>query len=141
MEASAKLATEAINNIRCVAGLRVEKTFLDRYIAILRGYYNQSLSKSHTTGVIFGYAKCKMNLFAIAILLCCSSLMYNREVDQTAALVVIRSVSVACMVIGAQPKVASNFKKALAAAKLIFGCLDRQPRICLLYTSPSPRDS
>ena len=35
LEASAKLATEAIRNIRSVAGLRAEKTFLDRYICLL----------------------------------------------------------------------------------------------------------
>ena len=70
-----------------------------------------------------------MSLFTIAILLCCSFLIYNREIDQTAALVVLRSVSVACIVIGEQPKVAINFKEALAAAMLIFGCLDRKPRI------------
>ena len=112
-----------------MASLRAEKTFVDLYIAKLRGYHDRSRSKSHTTGIIFGYAKCKMNLFTVAVLFCSSFLIYNGEIDQTAALVVVRSVAVACMVIGEQPEVATNFKKALAAAMLIFGYLDRQPRI------------
>jgi ATP-binding cassette subfamily B (MDR/TAP) protein 1 len=62
---SKQLAVEAITNIRTVAGLRREKTFVERYIAELSGPHETAKRKAHVRGLVFGFAQA-MPFFAYA---------------------------------------------------------------------------
>jgi hypothetical protein len=52
-----QLAVEAISNIRTVAGLGREKTFVERYIAELSGPHETAKRKAHVRGLVFGFAQ------------------------------------------------------------------------------------
>ena len=52
-----QLAIEAITNIRTVAGLGRERTFVKRYVAALEKPHQGALKKSHLRGIVFGFAQ------------------------------------------------------------------------------------
>ena len=60
-----QLAIEAITNIRTVAGLGREKTFVQKYIHELITPHNEAKRKSHIRGLVFGFAQ-SMPFFAYA---------------------------------------------------------------------------
>ena len=60
-----QLAIEAITNIRTVAGLGREKTFVQKYIQELTGPHIDAKKKSHIRGLVFGFAQ-SMPFFAYA---------------------------------------------------------------------------
>ncbi len=60
-----KLAIEAITNIRTVAGLGREKTFVQKYVQELEGPHNKAKKKSHIRGLVFGFAQ-SMPFYAYA---------------------------------------------------------------------------
>ena len=60
-----QLAIEAITNIRTVAGLGREKTFVRRYIQELEKPHEEAKKKSHIRGLVFGFAQ-SMPFFAYA---------------------------------------------------------------------------
>ena len=60
-----QLAIEAITNIRTVAGLGREKTFVQKYIQELTGPHMEAKRKSHVRGLVFGFAQ-SMPFFAYA---------------------------------------------------------------------------
>ena len=60
-----QLAIEAITNIRTVAGLGREKTFVKRYIEELDRPHQEAKRKSHIRGLVFGFAQ-SMPFFAYA---------------------------------------------------------------------------
>lgn len=59
------MAIEAITNIRTVAGLGRERTFVRRYIEELSVSHMKAKSKSHIRGLVFGFAQ-SMPFFAYA---------------------------------------------------------------------------
>ena len=65
LQKSAKVAMEAISNIRTVAGLGKEQTFHDIYMDSLRGPHQAALRKSWVRGFIFGFAN-SLPMFAYA---------------------------------------------------------------------------
>ena len=60
-----QLAIEAITNIRTVARLGREKTFVQKYIQELTGPHIEAKRKSHVRGLVFGFAQ-SMPFFAYA---------------------------------------------------------------------------
>ena len=51
------MAIEAITNIRTVAGLRREATFVRVYVDELGGPHKKALKQAHIRGAIFGFAQ------------------------------------------------------------------------------------
>lgn len=60
-----QLAIEAITNIRTVAGLGREKTFVQKYMKELDAPHREAKRKSHIRGLVFGFAQ-SMPFFAYA---------------------------------------------------------------------------
>ena len=56
-EQSAKLAIEAITNIRTVAGLRCEEKYVNMYVDLLTAPQDATLRNSHKRGFIFGFSQ------------------------------------------------------------------------------------
>ena len=56
-EKSAKLAVEAIGNIRTVAGLRCEEKYIKMYTEQLALPFEMNKNRSHKRGVIFGFSQ------------------------------------------------------------------------------------
>lgn len=56
-EKSAKLAVEAITNIRTVAGLRCEERYIKMYTDLLAVPFEKNKTRSHLRGIIFGFSQ------------------------------------------------------------------------------------
>ena len=56
-EQSAKLAIEAITNIRTIAGLRCEEKYVNMYVDLLAVPHKATMRNSHKRGFIFGFSQ------------------------------------------------------------------------------------
>ena len=56
-EQSAKLAIEAITNIRTIAGLRCEEKYVKMYVDLLAVPHKATMRNSHKRGFIFGFSQ------------------------------------------------------------------------------------
>ena len=78
LASSAKLAIEAITNIRTVAGLGREKNFVQKYIQELEKPHLEAKRKSHIRGLVFGFAQ-SMPFFAYAGCMYYGGYLVDRE--------------------------------------------------------------
>lgn len=128
-EESAKLAVEAITNIRTVAGLRAEEKFIKTYIEKLAVLHKLSYSKSHIRGAVFGFAQASP-FFAYGIAMYYGGyLVCKQEIPYEDAFKVARSLILGAFIIGQQAAFAPDYNKAVIAAGRIFKLLDRKPKI------------
>lgn len=54
----AQISGEALNNIRTIAGLGKEKTFVEMYEAQLDAPYQAALKKANVYGACYGFSQC-----------------------------------------------------------------------------------
>lgn len=128
-EGSAKLAIEAITNIRTVAGLRAEEKFIKLYIEKLAVPHKLSYSKSHIRGAVFGFAQASP-FFAYGIAMYYGGyLVWNQEIPFEDAFKVAEALITGAFIIGQQAAFAPDYNKAVLAAGRIFKLFDRKPKI------------
>lgn len=131
LQKSAKVAMEAISNIRTVASLGKEKEFHSIYMDSLRGPHQQALKKSWVRGFIFGFAS-SLPMFAYA-----STMYYGGwlvvndplNVPYPDVFKVSESLLFGTQMIGQAVAFAPNYNKAKVAANRIFALLRRVPLI------------
>uniref|UniRef100_A0A8C9TJ96 Bile salt export pump n=1 Tax=Scleropages formosus TaxID=113540 RepID=A0A8C9TJ96_SCLFO len=58
MEAAGQISGEALNNIRTIAGLGKEKTFVEMYEAKMDAPYKAALKKANVYGACYGFSQC-----------------------------------------------------------------------------------
>lgn len=152
LQKSAKVAMEAISNIRTVAGLGREQTFHDIYMDSLRGPHQAALRKSWVRGFIFGFAN-SLPMFAYATTMYYGGksklnyslfipnfysyfikpnkgwLVANEGLDFGTVFKVSESLLFGTQMIGQAVAFAPNYNKAKVAANRIFALLRRVPLI------------
>lgn len=126
---SAKLAIEAISNIRTVAGLGREKTFEELYLNALRQPHMDAKKRSHVRGLIFGFAQ-SVPFFAYSGCMFYGGwLVENQDLDYKNVFKVAEALILGTMMVGQATAFAPNYNKALLAAARVFKLLDRKPKI------------
>lgn len=129
LEKSAKLAVEAISNIRTVVSLGCETEFLNQYIKELLPYLSIARKKSHFRGVVLGMARSLM-LFAYAAgIKYGSSLIISGKSEYGTIFTVNEVMIVGTWSVGNALSVSPNFQKGLTAASRIISLLERVPAI------------
>uniref|UniRef100_A0A8C6NL31 Bile salt export pump n=1 Tax=Nothobranchius furzeri TaxID=105023 RepID=A0A8C6NL31_NOTFU len=58
MEAAGQISGEALNNIRTIAGLGKERSFVETYVAHLDAPYQSALRKANVYGACYGFTQC-----------------------------------------------------------------------------------
>ncbi|XP_032412383.1 bile salt export pump isoform X3 [Xiphophorus hellerii] len=58
MESAGQISGEALNNIRTIAGLGKERSFVEKYEAHLTAPYQAALKKANVYGACYGFAQC-----------------------------------------------------------------------------------
>jgi len=128
-EQSAKLAIEAITNMRTVAGLRGEQRFIDMYTELLSGPHNLTIKKSHLRGFIFGFSQA-VQFFAWGVTMWYGGYLVDQgETDFDDVFKVVNAVLNAAGMIGYSFALTADFNKAMVAAGRVFNLLDRKPLI------------
>jgi len=133
-ETSAKLAIEAITNIRTVAGLRIEAKYVDMYIKLLTEPHQLTIKKSHMRGFIFGFSQ-SIQFVAWAVIMWYGGyLVDQRETEFAAVFTVTNAILNGAGMVGYAFAFTADFNKALSAAARVFHLLDRKP---LIDTNPT----
>jgi len=128
-EDSAKLAIEAITNIRTVAGLRCEDNYVTRYTNLLAVPHKQSLVRAHKRGALFGFSQAAQ-FFGWGITTYYGGYLVVTEcMDYQNVYIVTNAIIGGAGMIGYSFAFTADFNKALVAASRIFSLLDRRPEI------------
>jgi len=137
MEKAGKVAMEAIENIRTVAGLTKERKFCDLYAERLVGPYKSAVRKAHIFGASFAISQTILYIaFAIAFLYG-SHLIRTEEMDFNRVFMVVAVILFGAMGIGETIAFAPDFTKAKFAASKMFALFDRIPPIDIANTGGS----
>merc|ERR1719323_2569501 len=128
-EKSAKLAIEAITNIRTVAGLRVEQKYIDMYKDLLSVPLQQNKKRSHMRGILFGFSQGIQYLSWGLTLWFGGYLVDIGQAEYTDVFTVQNAIIGGAGMIGYSFAFVSDFNKAMVAAARVFQLLDRKPLI------------
>ncbi|CAG7827122.1 unnamed protein product [Allacma fusca] len=129
VEESAKIAVQAVSNIRTVASLCKERDFVKMYLEELRAPHKMILRRAHFRGFIFGFSQ-SIPLFAYAAVLYYGGyLVQNSGLDFTLVFKVAESLIFGTMMVGQTLAFAPNYHKAKISGSRIMRLLDRRPAI------------
>lgn len=128
-EKSAKLAVEAIGNIRTVAGLRCEEKYIKMYTEQLALPFEMNKNRSHKRGVIFGFSQGIQYISWGLTLWFGGYLVDIGKASFTEVYIVQNAIIGGAGMIGYSFAFVSDFNKAMVAAARVFQLLDRKPLI------------
>ncbi|XP_068901227.1 ATP-dependent translocase ABCB1-like isoform X2 [Tenebrio molitor] len=129
LENSAKIAVEAIGNIRTIASLSCEQVFYENYVTELKPYVKNVKKQMHFRSIVMGVARSIM-LFAYAVGMGYGAkLMTTANLDYGVVFKVSETVIVGSWSIGNAFSFSPNFQKGLIAADRIFALLRRVPEV------------
>ncbi|KAG8222229.1 hypothetical protein J437_LFUL001427 [Ladona fulva] len=129
IEKSSKLAVEAVGNIRTVAGLGAEPTFISLYVHELEGPHKLALRNTHFRGLVFAIAR-SIIFFAYATCMYYGGqLIANENLDYAKVFKVSQALIMGTFSVANALAFAPNFQKGLLAADRIFKMCARMPQI------------
>ncbi|NXB08943.1 ABCBB protein, partial [Cnemophilus loriae] len=129
LEAAGRIATEALSNIRTVAGIGKEKLFIDNFEKHLDMPYRAAIKKAHVYGVCFGFAQ------SIVFIANSVSYRYGGFLVETEGLHysfvfrVISAIVTSGTALGRASSYTPNYAKAKTSAARFFQLVDRLPKI------------
>uniref|UniRef100_A0A8C2U9C8 Bile salt export pump n=1 Tax=Coturnix japonica TaxID=93934 RepID=A0A8C2U9C8_COTJA len=135
LEATGQISSEALSNIRTVAGIGKEKKFIDAFEKNLDMPYKAAIKKANVYGICFGFAQ------SIVFIANSVSYRYGGFLVQTEGLhySFIDHVHLSCRVIsaivtsgtalGRASSYTPNYAKAKTSAARLFQLIDRHPKI------------
>uniref|UniRef100_A0A669DL37 Bile salt export pump n=1 Tax=Oreochromis niloticus TaxID=8128 RepID=A0A669DL37_ORENI len=121
MEAAGQISGEALNNIRTIAGLGKEKTFVEMYEAQLDAPYQAALKKANIYGACYGFSQC------IIFLTNSASYRFGGYLVQKEGLHF--SLVFSGTALGRASSYTPDYAKAKISAARFFQLLDRVPQI------------
>uniref|UniRef100_A0AAX7W2F1 Bile salt export pump n=1 Tax=Astatotilapia calliptera TaxID=8154 RepID=A0AAX7W2F1_ASTCA len=121
MEAAGQISGEALNNIRTIAGLGKEKTFVEMYEAQLDAPYQAALKKANVYGACYGFSQC------IIFLTNSGSYRFGGYLVQKEGLHF--SLVFSGTALGRASSYTPDYAKAKISAARFFQLLDRVPQI------------
>jgi ABC-type multidrug transport system fused ATPase/permease subunit len=128
-EKSAKLAIEAITNIRTVAGLQCEAKYHEMYMILLTAPHKMTMNRSHMRGMIFGFAQA-MQFFGWGIATFYGGILVDRnEIAFEDVFKVTNAIIGGAGMVGYSFAFTADFNKAAVAAARVFNLLERKPLI------------
>ncbi|XP_055296579.1 multidrug resistance protein homolog 65-like [Sitodiplosis mosellana] len=129
LEISMKIATEAISNIRTVAGLRQEKFMIDRYVTETRKMFTLIRKKIAWRGFVNSLAQ-TIPTFANALTLCYGGfLVINGEIHFKNVIKVTEALLYATIEMSHSLVHIPSLTAAFVGAHRIFQIIDRTPQI------------
>ncbi|NXH46107.1 ABCBB protein, partial [Dicaeum eximium] len=129
LEATGRIASEALSNIRTVAGIGKEKMFIDNFEKHLDLPYRAAIKKAHVYGLCFGFAQ------SIVFIANSVSYRYGGFLVDTEGLHysfvfrVISAIVTSGTALGKASSYTPNYAKAKTSAARFFQLVDRLPKI------------
>uniref|UniRef100_A0A8B9N0R4 Bile salt export pump n=1 Tax=Accipiter nisus TaxID=211598 RepID=A0A8B9N0R4_9AVES len=127
LEATGQISSEALSNIRTVAGIGKEKMFISNFEKHLDMPYRAAIKKAHVYGLCFGFAQ------SIVFIANAVSYRYGGFLVDTEGLhysfVVISAIVTSGTALGRASSYTPNYAKAKTSAARFFQLVDRLPKI------------
>ncbi|XP_068612440.1 bile salt export pump [Brachionichthys hirsutus] len=129
MEAAGRISGEALNNIRTIAGLGKEKSFVDMYESQLDAPYQAALKKANVYGACYGFAQCIVFLTNSASYRFGGYLVRQEKLHFSLVFRVISAIVTSGTALGRASSYTPDYAKAKISAARFFQLLDRVPKI------------
>ncbi|XP_029306488.1 bile salt export pump [Cottoperca gobio] len=129
METAGQISGEALNNIRTIAGLGKERTFVEMYEAQLHTPYQAALKKAKVYGACYGFAQCVVFLTNSASYRFGGYLVKQEGLHFSLVFRVISAIVTSGTALGKASSYTPDYAKAKISAARFFQLLDRVPQI------------
>ncbi|KAK5847663.1 hypothetical protein PBY51_016773 [Eleginops maclovinus] len=129
METAGQISGEALNNIRTIAGLGKERTFVELYEAQLHAPYEAALKKAKVYGACYGFSQCVVFLTNSASYRFGGYLVRQEGLHFSLVFRVISAIVTSGTALGRASSYTPDYAKAKISAARFFQLLDRVPQI------------
>uniref|UniRef100_A0A3B5Q1U9 Bile salt export pump n=1 Tax=Xiphophorus maculatus TaxID=8083 RepID=A0A3B5Q1U9_XIPMA len=129
MESAGQISGEALNNIRTIAGLGKEQSFVETYEAHLTAPYQAALKKANVYGACYGFAQCVVFLTNAASFRFGGYLVEQEGLHFSLVFRVISAIVTSGTALGRASSYTPDYAKAKISAARFFQLLDRVPPI------------
>uniref|UniRef100_A0A9J7ZYT6 ATP-binding cassette, sub-family B (MDR/TAP), member 11a n=1 Tax=Cyprinus carpio carpio TaxID=630221 RepID=A0A9J7ZYT6_CYPCA len=134
LEAAGQVSSEALSNIRTIAGLAKEKHFVSQYEEQLQTPYKGAKKKAHVYGICFAFAQCVIFMAFAASFRYGGYLVSNEGLPYMMVFRVISALVTSATALGRASSFTPDYAKAKIAAAQLFKLLDRVPKISMSNT-------
>ncbi|XP_073702287.1 bile salt export pump [Garra rufa] len=134
LEAAGQVSSEALSNIRTIAGLAKEKHFVSQYEEQLQAPYKGAKKKAHVYGICFAFAQCVIFMAFAASFRYGGYLVSNERLPYMLVFRVISALVTSATALGRASSFTPDYAKAKIAAAQLFKLLDRVPKISISKT-------
>ncbi|XP_062287117.1 bile salt export pump [Scomber scombrus] len=134
MEAAGQVSSEALSNIRTIAGLAKESSFVESYEEKLEIPYKSGKKKAHIYGICFGFAQCVIFMAYAASFRYGGYLVSSEGLQYMLVFRVISAIVISGTALGRASSFTPDYAKAKTAAAQFFKLLDRTPKIKMSHT-------
>ncbi|KAI1898297.1 hypothetical protein AGOR_G00070870 [Albula goreensis] len=134
MEKAGQVSSEALSNIRTIAGLAKERRFVDQYELQLEAPYQAAKKKANIYGICFAFAQCVIFMAYAASFRYGGYLVSNEGIHYMVVFRVISSIVISGTALGKASSFTPDYAKAKTAAAQFFKLLDRVPKINMSQT-------
>ncbi|XP_039613486.1 LOW QUALITY PROTEIN: bile salt export pump [Polypterus senegalus] len=131
MEAAGQVSSEALNNIRTIAGLAKEDCFVQLYEQQLELPYKAATKKAKVYGIFFAFAKCVIFMAYAASFRLGGFLVSSEGIHYSVVFRVISAIVISGTALGKASSFTPDYAKAKVAAAQLFKLFDRIPKISL----------
>lgn len=129
MEATGQISSEALTNIRTVAGIGKEKKFIEAFEKELEIPYRAAIKKANVYGICFGFAQCVV-FIANSVSYRYGGYLVDKEgLHYSFVFRVISCIVTSGTALGRASSYTPNYAKAKIAAARFFQLVDRVPLI------------
>uniref|UniRef100_A0A4W6FJQ3 ATP-binding cassette, sub-family B (MDR/TAP), member 11a n=1 Tax=Lates calcarifer TaxID=8187 RepID=A0A4W6FJQ3_LATCA len=129
MEAAGRVSSEALANIRTIAGLAKESSFVESYEEKLELPYKSAKKRANIYGLCFGFAQCVIFMAYAASFRYGGYLVSSEGLQYMLVFRVISAVVISGTALGRASSFTPDYAKAKTAAAQFFKLLDRVPKI------------
>ncbi|XP_043931521.1 bile salt export pump [Protopterus annectens] len=129
MEAAGRISSEALTNIRTIAGLAKEKKFVELYEEQLEAPYRAAIKKANVYGICFGFAQCIIFMSNAASYRFGGYLVATEGLHFSFVFRVISAIVTSGTALGRASSYTPDYAKAKISAARFFQLLDRIPKI------------
>ncbi|MED6287182.1 hypothetical protein CHARACLAT_013732, partial [Characodon lateralis] len=134
MEAAGRVSSEALGNIRTIAGLAKERSFVESYEQKLELPYKSAKNRANIYGLCFGFAQCVIFMAYAASFRYGGYLVRAEKLPYMLVFRVISAIVISGTALGRASSFTPDYAKAKIAAAQFFKLLDRVPKISISHT-------
>ncbi|KAF7649430.1 hypothetical protein LDENG_00141550 [Lucifuga dentata] len=141
MEAAGQVSSEAMSNIRTIAGLAKESSFVESYEQKLELPYESAKKRANIYGICFGFAHCVIFMAYAASFRYGGHLVSSEGLQYMIVFRVISAIVTSGTALVKASSFTPDYAKAKIAAAQLFKLLDRIPKISISHTDGEKWDN